>query len=217
MSCAAHPQNDAIAPCGRCGVEYCENCLVLLRDERVCASCKGEVVRDIMSGTAVMGLPLARISSRGVAWLLDRLLILVPQMVFNFWLLRIIWKHVPGIISAARLQTVVQLLLLIAYVIYEGAMVARRGQTLGKMALRLQVVGADGASVTRRQAWIRAGFRFALALLLVIVAFGGQRLALLANPMIIAVALSDYLPGLITSQRTTLHDLIARTRVIRLE
>jgi uncharacterized RDD family membrane protein YckC len=217
MSCAAHPLNDAVSPCARCAVDYCENCLIVLRDERICANCKGEVVRDIMSGTAVAGLPLARIPTRAVAWLIDRALIWVPQSVIAAWVLPILMKHAPNFIAAAQMQALVQLVFVTAYFIYEGKMVGHRGQTLGKMALQLQVVGAGGTPVTRRQAWIRADVRFGMALLFVIIAGGGGPLAFFSAPMALVIALIDYLPGLITPQRTTLHDLIARTRVIRLE
>jgi uncharacterized RDD family membrane protein YckC len=80
------------------------------------------------------------------------------------------------------------------------------------MALRLQVVSAGGTPVTRPQAWIRAGFRFATGLLFIM-----SIVSKLMPAIALGVWLIDYLPGLITPQRTTLHDLIARTRVIRLE
>jgi len=41
MSCEVHPATDEVRPCGRCGGMYCDDCLVLLRDERVCA-CRAE-------------------------------------------------------------------------------------------------------------------------------------------------------------------------------
>ncbi len=67
MSCVTHPAADDVRPCGRCGRMYCDDCLVLLRDGRVCAECKHEVLRDVISGTVVERMPLARIPARAVA------------------------------------------------------------------------------------------------------------------------------------------------------
>jgi len=37
MSCPTHARAEVSAPCARCGAGYCDDCLVTLRDARVCA------------------------------------------------------------------------------------------------------------------------------------------------------------------------------------
>jgi uncharacterized RDD family membrane protein YckC len=111
-----------------------------------------------------------------------------------------------------RTQSLLQITLNIAYFIYEGVLVAKRGQTLGKMALRVRVARTDGSPVVAWQAWTRAGVRFAGFLALTGVTYVRP---VLATPVSLLISLIDYVPGLITQQRTTLHDLVARTRVVR--
>ena len=77
-------------------------------------------------------------------------------------------------------------------VTYQALMLAARGQTLGKMALKVKVVSQDGSPISRGQAWGREITRAILGFLYII----------------------DYIPALFTEQKTTLHDLAAKTRVV---
>jgi uncharacterized RDD family membrane protein YckC len=78
--------------------------------------------------------------------------------------------------------------------VYEGLMLAARGQTLGKMALGIKVVTPEGRDISPGQAWGRS---------------------LLRQIFFSYLSLVNYLPAAFTKQRTCLHDLIAKTRVIR--
>ena len=80
-------------------------------------------------------------------------------------------------------------------ILYEGLMLSARSQTLGKMAMHLRVVRADGSPISTGQAWGRASIR-----------------ALMAS----CLSLIDYLPALFTNEKTALHDMAAKTRVINL-
>ena len=71
-------------------------------------------------------------------------------------------------------------------------MLSARGQTLGKMAMKVKVVAADGAELTTGQAWGREITRSILGFLYIV----------------------DYLPAFFTKEKTTLHDLAAKTRVV---
>ena len=71
-------------------------------------------------------------------------------------------------------------------------MLGARGQTLGKMALKVKVVNADGSPLSSGQAWGREIIRGILGFLYIV----------------------DYLPAFFTQQKTTLHDLVAKTRVV---
>jgi uncharacterized RDD family membrane protein YckC len=72
-------------------------------------------------------------------------------------------------------------------------MLQRRGQTVGKMALGVRVVTAEGGPISGKQAWMRTVLRLVLGTCMGI----------------------DYLPAFFTHERTCLHDMIAKTRVVR--
>jgi uncharacterized RDD family membrane protein YckC len=78
--------------------------------------------------------------------------------------------------------------------VYEALMLKRNGQTLGKMAVGVRVVTPEGGPIGRGQAWARSAVKVVL----------GSCLGI------------DYLPAFVTRERTCFHDMIARTRVIRL-
>lgn len=83
---------------------------------------------------------------------------------------------------------------LIPFVVYEGVLLQTRGQTFGKMAAGLRVVGAGGERLAAWQAWVRPFVRVLFRWL----------------------AIVDYGTALFTREKTCLHDLAARTRVIKL-
>jgi uncharacterized RDD family membrane protein YckC len=60
------------------------------------------------------------------------------------------------------------------------------------MALKVKVVGADGTELTTGQAWGREIIRAVLGFLYIV----------------------DYIPAFFTKEKTTLHDLAAKTRVV---
>ncbi len=211
MSCVTHPLHQETMPCARCGIGYCDDCLVTLRDQRVCASCKDEVVRDVVSGTAPAGPRLAGLRPRGWAWFIDGATLSILQYAGTRMALPISRYAGHGIAVRRAIQITISLL----FLLYESTMLERRGQTLGKMLMRVRVVRPDGSPITRKQAWTRAGVRFLSSLVPLAVTLRWS--VLLAGRSALLTAFLDYLPGLITPQRTTLHDLVARTRVIRVE
>ncbi len=213
MSCLAHPLNDETLPCERCGAAFCDDCLVMLRNERLCAGCKDEVLRDVTSGMLTTRKPYARITSRLAAYLIDR-------AIFYAFIIGLAFLERPlrrlGVPAVRVLNTQVVLLALLytSFFLYEGLMLSARGQTLGKMVTRQQVVRADGTCLSRRQAWGRALVRslflsaWYAAVIIEVYDFA---------VWIFILTLTDSLVALVTPQRTALHDLIARTRVYRIE
>jgi uncharacterized RDD family membrane protein YckC len=213
MSCLAHPLNDDAVPCGRCGEAYCDDCLIVLRNERLCAACKDEALRDVISGTAGDRKPLARPTLRLAAYLIDR------AMFYAF---------VAGLVSlerplrragltSGRVVNVLLIILAVLYggfAVYEALMLTSRGQTLGKMAARVRVVRSDGTPITRRQAWGRAFVRSVFLAAWYAVALMDWSRAVL---WIFALTLIDPLVAVVTPERTAIHDLAARTRVYRTE
>ena len=215
MTCATHPDTEAAACCARCGLSYCDDCLLTLRDERICANCKGEALRDVLSGTQTSRLPLARTSARFVALLVDRSMLWIVMYSVLRYAIRY-RRKLPAFLalrSLHNLQLAAQIAIVIAYFLYDALMVAWRGQTLGKMLLRVRVVEQDGSQVTRRTAFLRS-FPFLLT------AATGIAVSMASKPAaasLVALILwfLDYGLGLFTAERVTVHDLLAKTRVLR--
>ena len=201
MGCTHHPTIETgLERCDRCGGTFCPDCYVVLRDAPFCAGCKVDYVRDLRSGIVPGALDLASIGRRlGGLWLdgfltsLASYAVLIPLMI------------VAGVTAAGnegRADPVMTVATLLTYpfifgvpLVYEGLMLQRRGQTLGKIALGVKVVTPEGSSISAGQAWGRAALK-----------------VLLGSCMGI-----DYLPALVTRERTCLHDMIAKTRVVRVQ
>jgi uncharacterized RDD family membrane protein YckC len=202
MACAHHPEVETgIERCERCGGEFCPDCFVVLRDRAFCAACKVEHVRDLRSGIVPGVLDLARVGRRFLGIWLDSFVTAIASYAL------ILPIMIPlASMSATRgrgsspgvLPMVLSLLMYPVFLgvplVYEGFMLQRRGQTLGKMALGLKVVTPEGHDIGKGQAWGRATIK-----------------VLLGSCMGI-----DYVPALFTRERTCFHDMIARTRVVRL-
>jgi uncharacterized RDD family membrane protein YckC len=78
---------------------------------------------------------------------------------------------------------------------YKALMIQARGQTLGKMAMSIKVVSADGSAVTPGQAWIRAFVESLLA----------------------GCCYITYLTAFFRSDKCGVHDMAAKTRVIKID
>jgi uncharacterized RDD family membrane protein YckC len=168
---------------------------VFLKGGPVCADCKMETVRDAQSGVATGGMELATIGRRFGAHFMDNLLMQCIAGVGGA-LLGLGIGAASGLTEtdaavASNLASLVSLGLL---VVYDGVMLQLRGQTLGKMATHIKVVSADGGDITPGQAWTRAASKMVLSL-----CFGLTFWFAFFNP-----------------EKMTLHDRIAKTRVVRL-
>ena len=191
LSCRNHPEViEGLRYCSRCGQAYCPDCLVTIRGNTYCATCKAEQVRDLTSGVDRNTLELAGIGRRFGALFIDGLILSLPVTL-------IIVLGVVAVSSNSNFNPLwIQpgLLLVIAlYVVYEALMLGSRGQTLGKMAMKIRVVRPDGTAISKGQAWGRSFMRQILASCL---------------------SIFNYLPAFFTKERTCLHDLVANTRVV---
>lgn len=191
MPCANHADVTAgLAACSRCERTFCPDCLVELQGFAYCAPCKREQVRDIHSGADSRHVELATLERRLSAFLLDSALLATPLCAGL-----LAW---PGFFDRATGAPDKLAMALVAagssclWAAYEALLLARWGQTLGKRALGIKVVTAEGQDVRSGQAWGRALVRA------------------LAGAVFI-----DYLPAFVTRERTCIHDVLARTRVIR--
>lgn len=202
MPCPNHPEEVLrLERCGRCGGGFCANCIVAVESTMLCASCKVEHVRDILAGIVPGALDLGSIGRRVLALWVDGMVTGIASYVITIPMSLILVAAIgaSGGGEAAGMVLMV-LFMVLTYgtflglpIIYEGLMLQKKGQTLGKMALGLKVVTPDGGDLSRGQAWGRSALRLVLGTCLLI----------------------DYLAAFVTRERTCLHDLIVKTRVVK--
>ncbi len=205
MPCKDHPLvEDRLACCSRCTEAFCPDCIVEIGGLPYCLICKAESMRDLHSGVAFRGLDLASFGRRFAAILIDGLLVTLPVLVpaVLVYLLLSLAHAQDRMLEALRRESAfsagwLTLGVGILYFLYEGLMLASGGQTVGKRAMRVKVVTAEGGDITAGQAWSRAVLRQILA-----IAPG--------------LGLIDYLAA-IGLERATLHDRVAKTRVVNWE
>lgn len=192
MLCRNHVEvAEGVRRCARCQVPFCSDCLVEIQGRPYCATCKSEQLMDVRSGVDRTMLAYASPWKRFGALFLDGLLINLPLYLL-FIFLSFALSGTRGephpMIAFAGLP------LVFAQFIYEGLMLSMKdGQTLGKLALKVRVVRADGSPITTGQAWGRAAMKLVFSSCLSII---------------------DYIPAFFTDEKTTLHDMVAGTRVI---
>lgn len=193
MICRNHVDvSEGVHRCARCGGTYCGNCLVNIAGQPYCATCKTEQLLDVRSGVDRTTLRYSGFWQRAGAYMLDYLIQLVAMYAI------FIPVGIIGAVSSKGGEPGLWFLLLypvgFAVVIsYEALMLSmKNGQTVGKMALRIRVVRPDGSPITKGQAWGRAAMRLVLGCLVIV----------------------DYLVYFFTEEKTTLHDMTAKTRVV---
>ena len=117
-----------------------------------------------------------------------------------------------AVIASAIWQTLVTVITMVYYVWMHGA----RGQTVGKATLRIKVVNLDGTPISYEQAALRYAPFLVLGLL--------TTSLLLVNPglgLLMAVVWALWIPAsvvcmFVNKDKRTIHDLIAKTKVIKL-
>jgi uncharacterized RDD family membrane protein YckC len=189
MICRNHVDvSVGVRRCSRCGVTLCRDCLVDIGGQPYCATCKSEQLLDVRSGVDRTNLQFASIGRRFAAQFLDSLIISVPSIIV---IMVIAFQAASGGRPPAGFNLWFIIPSILA-VVYEALMLRSRGQTLGKMAMKVKVVSPDGTDVSGGQAWGRAVGRALLGFLYII----------------------DYIPAFVTKEKTTIHDMMARTRVV---
>ncbi|HEX7153639.1 MAG TPA: RDD family protein [Thermoanaerobaculia bacterium] len=159
-----------------------------------CAGCKTEQVLDYRSGVDRTVLHYAGIGRRFVAIFLDNLIIMVPLMIVMFAILFSMRESISE--ENAGLFNLMFLPLIVVAPIYEGLMLQiTKGQTIGKKLMGIRVVNADGAPISTGQAWGRTGMR---------TVFG----------FLSCLGLIDYIMAFFNPEKTTIHDMVATTRVV---
>ena len=191
LVCRNHLEvTEGVRRCARCGTPYCRDCTVDIQGRPYCATCKTEQLLDVRSGVDHTQLDFAGAGKRFVAVLIDGLLINMPlYAVMMFFIFQSAGSggEPHPLISFAGIP------LMFVQFIYEGLMLSLKdGQTVGKMAMKVKVVRPDGTSISGGQAWGRAAMKLVLGCLWIV----------------------DYIPAFFTQEKTTIHDMVAGTRVI---
>lgn len=189
MSCVNHGDvSEGLNSCARCGQVFCQDCLVELSKGWYCATCKTEQVKDIKSGVDSSVLPLAGLGSRLAARIIDGILSVVVVVI-----LMLLLGGFNSETSQSFSYTFYGLYFLFL-LLYESLMLHAYGQTLGKMAAKVKVVTPEGQNITGGQSWGRTFVYILLSF----------------------VHIVDWLPACFTKQKTCVHDMAAKTRVIKL-
>ena len=205
MPCKNHPfVEDRLTRCSRCAEAFCPDCIVEIGGLPYCLECKTESMRDLRSGVPMGQLDLASIGRRFAAIFIDGLIVTLPIMLVAFLVLLPL-----GLVEADQGEDAMPTPLAIfanlfvslgaatIYILYEGFMLSSGGQTVGKKAMKVKVVTAEGSDLTTGQAWGRAASRQILGI-------------------VPCLGLIDYLVAF-GQERTTIHDMMAKTRVVNWE
>ena len=191
MLCRNHVDvAEGVRRCARCGSPFCPDCLVELSGRPYCGTCKSEQLLDVRSGVDRSQILYATTLRRFGAIVLDTLLMAIPM-----WALMGFFVFLPASRGEVPnpLFNFASIPLSFLSLFYEGMMLQfKDGQTLGKMAMKVRVVRPDGSPISAGQAWGRVVMRTVLGCLLIV----------------------DYIPAFFTLEKTTLHDMIAGTRVV---
>jgi uncharacterized RDD family membrane protein YckC len=192
MLCQNHIDVDeGVRRCARCGTPFCPDCLVELSGRPYCGNCKSEQLLDVRSGVDRSIVQYSTILRRFGAVFLDGLLVVIPMYAVIG--LVVFMPISRGEQVNPMLINLISIPFALLSLVYEGLMLQyKNGQTLGKMALKVRVVRPDGSPITTGQAWGRVVMRTVLGCLWIV----------------------DYIPAFFTPEKTTLHDMIASTRVV---
>lgn len=205
MPCKNHPfVEDRLTRCSRCAEAFCPDCIVEIGGLPYCLSCKTESMRDLRSGVPLGELDMASVGRRFVAIFIDGLIVTLPIMILAFLVLLPLGfidaqEEVEGLPPAFAIfgNLLVSIGAAAIYILYEGLMLASGGQTVGKKAMKVKVVSAEGKDLTSGQAWGRAASRQILG-------------------MVPCLNMIDYLVAF-GQERTAIHDMMAKTRVVNWE
>lgn len=194
MLCRNHVDvAEGVRRCSRCGTPFCPDCLVTIHGRDYCSVCKTEQLLDVRSGTSTETLPFAPMGRRLAAQMVDNFLLVFAAILL------IVPMSISGMFEGSNGDTAAMLIIpivLFALFGYEGIMLSRNGQTFGKMLLKIRVVRADGGPISTGQAWGRSFAR---------------RIAEFT------ISFINVVPALVSKERTCVHDLLARTRVVNAE
>ena len=186
MNCRNHGEvTEGVQLCTGCRQPFCADCMIPIEGRLYCGECKRERILDVLSGVDSFSIRFAGGWKRFGAMLVDGVIVNTPMYALMIFLA---WRS-----PESPLNSYISIPFMFIYFIYEGLMTQfRNGQTLGRMALKIRIVRPDGSPISSKQAWGRAALRLVLGCL----------------------SFVDYLFFFFTKEKTTLHDMMAGTRVV---
>ncbi|MDX9689806.1 MAG: RDD family protein [Alphaproteobacteria bacterium] len=144
----------------------------------------------------VIAMDYAGVTSRLIAMVIDRMLLLIMTGVVFILLIPVIIVGgivvLPFGIFPGIPFTIASLYLVLAWLYFATMDSSARGATYGKRLMGLRVVGEDGLRISFTRATVRYGISLVSA----------------------TIFLLGYLMAFVTSKRQTLHDMVAESVVI---
>lgn len=217
-----------LVQCEVTGQWVAEGELITFQGRRVCAQGKAELLERLRCGQSLPGeLERPSVLRRFASMFLDNILIGVVTIVVSLIL-------TGGSFFAASVQgasamgigfALAQLVNLGISITYYTLMHGSRGQTVGKMAGRIKVVNADGTPITMQTAFLRIIYlyiaTFIASLFLSAAALTQSDQLLMASNVINGIGGVYVLVGVVMAildrdQQRTIHDRLAKTRVIQI-
>ncbi|MEM8962092.1 MAG: RDD family protein [Acidobacteriota bacterium] len=191
--CTNHPEVvDNLYLCGRCQKYFCRDCLVGFQGEWLCRACKRDVTRDLVAGVRE-GSELATLNQRFVAVFIDGLIFVGPYIL----MIALAFAEAVSDTVGGALMVGAFALAVFGRPLYEALMYQYAdGQTLGKRAVGIRVIRLDEGPISAGQAWGRALGRLMLDS---------------------CAGMLNYIAAVFTKDRSALHDLLAKTKVVRVE
>jgi len=217
MSCTNHVDVDEpLVRCARCDRDFCPDCLVLLHGRMLCETCKDEQVRDLLSGTERP--PTASLGNRAAAFFVDRVILLTALAATSRGVMHLAYRVLHLDARFARIASRDAFLAVYIFVFVAEAMfVAWRGQTIGKIVCRIKVVGDRGEPAGRLQAFVRSAVTALLFFTYLGVNFFPRTWSFHRFPIVWVGVVLDYLAALFTTGARCIHDVVARTHVVKSE
>lgn len=179
--------------CSHCGGEFDKKEMIFYLDQWICPSCKAGMT-DKMADTplAETRLQYADFWLRACAKIIDLIILTATSMVLSLFLAFFVSQDYDSEVSMSFhiLVNFFQLIIAVSYTTY---FLGKYSATPGKMACHIKVVTPDGGKVSYSQAF----FRY---------------FAEIISSLIFCIG---YLMAIFDTEKRTLHDRIAGTRVVK--
>lgn len=183
--------------CSVCKIRFAANEVVQYNNDTVCFNCKNEYfqkVREGVNDTTTSGIRYSSVRRRFAAMFVDGIILTVLNMMLMFPFASSIAANPANPDFSALLGKLAMTMVFstLLGVVYYTALHGWKGATFGKMVFKIKVVKADGEPISYVQAFVR---------------YLGYMLSSLIMCIGCIMAIFD-------SQKRSLHDRIAGTRVI---
>ncbi len=226
------PNQEDLVQCEVTGQWVTEDEIITIQGRRVCAEGKAELLERLKSGESMPGeLERPAAFRRFACMFVDGLVLGLAGIILGFLFLGPAFftayaqQGTGGTVAMGIGLTLLQLANTGIAVAYYTLMHGRTGQTLGKMAGKIKVVKADGTPITTQIAFARIFYLYAptyVAAVLMPIAVLTQSPYLTVGANIVnglggMYIIASVIVALVDrDQQRSIHDRLAKTRVIRI-